>query len=56
MSANEIRALEDLNQIEAGKGGDDYLVNGNMITVAKASKTETASDGLKGEEQNEQQT
>ena len=31
LSVNDIRALEDLNPIPAEKGGDDYLVNGNMI-------------------------
>jgi len=33
MSANEIRALEDMNRIPADKGGDDYLVNGNMTPI-----------------------
>jgi len=33
MSANEIRALEDMNKIPAEKGGDDYLVNGNMTPI-----------------------
>ena len=34
MSANEIRALEDMNKIPADLGGDDYKVNGNMINIA----------------------
>jgi HK97 family phage portal protein len=33
MSANEIRDLEDMNKISADKGGDDYLVNGNMVAI-----------------------
>ena len=33
MTANEIRALEDLNPIE---GGDELLVNGNMIPIEQA--------------------
>ncbi len=31
LSINDIRELEDLNPIPAEKGGDDYLVNGNML-------------------------
>jgi len=33
LSANEIRVLEDMNKIPAVQGGDDYLVNGNMIPI-----------------------
>lgn len=36
MSANEIRALEDMNKIPSDQGGDLYLLNGNMITATKA--------------------
>jgi hypothetical protein len=36
MSANEIRALEDMNRIPSEQGGDLYLLNGNMITAAAA--------------------
>ncbi|MCL2375293.1 MAG: phage portal protein, partial [Firmicutes bacterium] len=36
MSANEIRALEDMNRI--ANGGDEYLVNGNMVTEQQAIK------------------
>ena len=35
LSANEIRELEDMNKIPADKGGDDYLVNGNMTPIKK---------------------
>lgn len=31
MSINDIRELEDMNPIPKEQGGDDYLVNGNMI-------------------------
>ena len=31
MSINDIRSLEDMNPIPAEQGGDDYLVNGNMV-------------------------
>ena len=36
MSANDIRALENLNPIAAEEGGDTYLVNGNMIPISQA--------------------
>lgn len=36
MSANDIRALENLNPIPEEEGGDAYLVNGNMISIAAA--------------------
>ena len=38
MSANEIRALEDMNRIPDGKGGDEYLLNGNMVTANYAAQ------------------
>lgn len=36
MSANDIRALEDMPPIPADQGGDAYLVNGNMIPASLA--------------------
>ncbi len=36
MSANDIRSLESLNPIPAEAGGDDYLINGNMVPIALA--------------------
>ena len=36
MSANDIRALENLNPIAAEEGGDAYLVNGNMVPIGLA--------------------
>lgn len=41
MSANDILSKEDENLIPAEKGGDDYLVNGNMIPITMAG-TNTA--------------
>ncbi len=38
MSANDIRQLENQNPIPAEKGGDAYLVNGNMISITTAMK------------------
>jgi len=42
MSANDIRALENMNPIPVEEGGDAYLVNGNMlpITVIMSSYVE----------------
>ncbi|NEW62287.1 phage portal protein [Granulicatella sp. zg-ZJ] len=36
MSANDIRALENLDRIPAEEGGDLYLVNGNMLPLKHA--------------------
>ena len=36
MSANDIRELENLDKIPAEKGGDLYLINGNMLPLDKA--------------------
>ena len=42
MSANDIRALENLDQISEEEGGNAYLVNGNMIPLKFAKeKTNT---------------
>lgn len=38
MSANDIRELENMDRIPADQGGDDYLVNGNMIPITQAKK------------------
>lgn len=34
LSANDIRELENMNPIPEEEGGDKYLVNGNMISIA----------------------
>ena len=36
MSANDIRRLEQLDEIPAEEGGDLYLVNGNMVPLTSA--------------------
>jgi HK97 family phage portal protein len=36
MSTNDIRDLEDMNRIPPELGGDEYYINGNMITLANA--------------------
>ena len=36
ISANDIRALEDMNPIPKDEGGDSLLVNGNMISLKNA--------------------
>ena len=41
MNANEIRALENMNHIPAELGGDDYLINGNMIKITDAGGDKT---------------
>ncbi len=33
LSANDIREMENLNPIPAEQGGDDYLINGNMMPI-----------------------
>ncbi len=38
MSANDIRTLENQNLIPETEGGNEYLVNGNMISILAASK------------------
>jgi phage portal protein BeeE len=40
MSANDIRELESLNPISDADGGDDYLVNGNMVPIRLTRKEE----------------
>jgi HK97 family phage portal protein len=38
LSANDIRRLENMNEIPAVEGGDDFLVNGNMLKISDAGK------------------
>lgn len=38
MSSNDIRSLENQNPIPKDQGGDEYMVNGNMIPINKAIK------------------
>jgi len=37
LSANDIREMEDMNRIPAEQGGDEYLVNGNMVPIMQAN-------------------
>lgn len=52
MSANDIRALENLDRIPIEEGGDLYLINGNMLPLkhagafANLEKEETASEEI----------
>lgn len=50
MSANEIRALEDLNKIPADQGGDLYLLNGNMISAVAAGGAKNEIEGGKNDQ------
>ena len=55
MSANDIRRLEQLDEIPADEGGDLYLVNGNMVPLTDAGKwsTKYESDGKEKESDEE---
>jgi HK97 family phage portal protein len=46
MSINDIRRLEDMNPIPAEKGGDDYLVNGNMVPAKITEKNYVKPDKM----------
>lgn len=58
MSANDIRALENLNPIPDDEGGSQYLVNGNMIPIGLAGISLAVSAIQAAEEpaQSEQET
>ena len=53
MSANDIRRLEDLDQIPAELGGDLYLVNGNMIPLTGTAAYQNTKGTEKEEDPNE---
>ena len=44
MSANDIRELENMDKISEEKGGDLYLVNGNMIRMTDAATNPREKD------------
>lgn len=46
MSANDIRALENLDRISPEDGGDLYLVNGNMLPLSMAGAYAQAQEGM----------
>lgn len=45
LSANDIRKLENLNPIPAEEGGDDYLINGNMLPLKQAGAAYNSAQG-----------
>ena len=54
MSANDIRELEQLDRIPAELGGDLYLVNGNMITLATAANNTVGTGTDSGKEESDE--
>ena len=44
LSINDIRRLEDMPLISEEQGGDDYLVNGNMVPAKQAKKEEDTNE------------
>ena len=54
MSANEIRALEDMNKIPSEQGGDLYLLNGNMISALNAANNGGANNEINEGGKNDQ--
>lgn len=56
MSANDIRALEDLDQIPAELGGDLYLVNGNMVPLTDAGAAYKNTNDTEKEENLDEDT
>jgi HK97 family phage portal protein len=55
MSANDIRALEDMDLIADGDGGNLYLVNGNMLPLSKAGAFADKDTGTSQEDTDEEQ-
>lgn len=47
LSANDIRALEKMNPIPDERGGDRYLVNGNMVDLMDAGHFVKSDNGGK---------
>ncbi len=58
MSANDIRELENLDRIPVEDGGDLYLINGNMLPLARAGafadSTENGKEDNPDEESDEE--
>lgn len=44
LSTNDIRKLEDMPLVATELGGDDYLVNGNMIPIRQTNKEEDKNE------------
>ena len=45
LSANDIRRLENMNEIPPEDGGDLYLVNGNMVRLSDAGAAYKKNEG-----------
>ena len=45
MNINEIRALEEMNPVSEEKGGNAYLVNGNMVAANHQNKEQGGGNG-----------
>ena len=56
MSANDIRALENLNPISEEEGGNAYLVNGNMIPISLAGLSVLLGLAAQSEEEPAEET
>ena len=54
MSANDIRRLEQLDEIPDEDGGNLYLINGNMVPLVSAGKWTEKYESGKEEEANEE--
>lgn len=56
LSINDIRRLEDMSLVPAEQGGDDYLVNGSMMSaqVGQQNKQNKPDEGGSDGEENEQ--
>src|SRR5690554_1087405 len=55
MSANDIRTLEDMDQIADEDGGNLYLINGNMLPLSRAGAFADKVTNTSQEESNEEQ-
>jgi len=45
LSVNDIRRLENMNPLPQGEGGDEYLVNGNMMKLKDAAYRKDGENG-----------
>ena len=55
MSANDIRRLENLDQIPKEDGGDLYLINGNMLPLASAGAFAKETQNLNEREESDEE-
>ena len=55
MSANDIRRLENLDQIPKEDGGDLYLINGNMLPLASAGAFAKETQNLNESEESDEE-